>query len=114
MILINDIGKYCYIILFCQETAPASELKYFIIHDIALKYLLYDYIQKPFSQIGLTVKRRIYNYRLSRARIVENAFGILANRFRVLTSPINLATYQVYPDHWRNESKSQCFKDLKR
>ena len=97
MILINDIGKYCYIILFCQETAPASELKYFIIHDIALKYLLYDYIQKPFSQIGLTVKRRIYNYRLSRARtIVENAFGILANRFRVLTSPINLA-----PEKWK-------------
>ena len=50
-----------------------------------------QYIQKPYSQAGLTREKRIFNYRLSRARrIVENVFGILANRFRVFMTPIGL------------------------
>lgn len=39
---------------------------------------------KPYSQTGLTKEKRIFNYRLSRARrLVESAFGILATRFGV-------------------------------
>lgn len=46
---------------------------------------------KPYSQQDLTNERRIFNYRLSRARrTVENAFGILATRFGVFQKPINL------------------------
>ncbi|KAM4045321.1 uncharacterized protein ACNLHF_009133 [Anomaloglossus baeobatrachus] len=46
---------------------------------------------KPFPQKTLTNERHIYNYRLSRARrVVENAFGIMANRFRVFHTSINL------------------------
>ena len=46
-------------------------------------------IQSP----GLDNEERIFNYMLSRARrVVENAFGILANRFQVL-----LTTMQHHP-----------------
>ena len=55
-----------------------------------------EYIQKPYSQVGLTTTKRIFNYRLSRARrIVENAFGILSNRFRVFMTPVRLAPEKV-------------------
>lgn len=44
-------------------------------------------MQKPYSHRALSQEERIFNYRLSRARrVVENAFGILANRFQVLMS----------------------------
>ena len=65
-------------------------MPYIIVADEA--FPLKDYIQKSYRQTGLTTERRIYNYQLSCARqVVENAFGILANRFRVLTTAINLA-----------------------
>ncbi|KAJ8939524.1 hypothetical protein NQ314_011091 [Rhamnusium bicolor] len=44
---------------------------------------------KPYSRVSLTKEQKVFNYRLSRARrIVENAFGILASRFRIFEKPM--------------------------
>jgi len=54
-------------------------------------YPLRPYIMKPFSSRGLSASERIFNYRLSRARrTVENAFGMLANRFRIFHQTIQM------------------------
>ena len=69
-------------------------IPYMMVADDA--FPLKQYIQKPFGQAGLTNERRIFNYRLSRARrIIENSFGILANRFRIYMAPINLSPHKV-------------------
>ncbi|XP_069800081.1 putative nuclease HARBI1 [Dendropsophus ebraccatus] len=54
------------------------------------------HVMKPYPQRLLTDERRIYNYCLSRGRrVVENAFGIMGNRFRILHSPINLQPWKI-------------------
>ena len=56
---------------------------------------LKTYLLKPYAHRGLNQKERIFNYRLSRARrVVENAFGILAARFRVFRSPMEIQPHK--------------------
>lgn len=73
---------------------PGTNVKvpYVIVADDA--FLLTPRIMKPFSGRNLNSRQIIFNYCLSGARrIVENAFGILANRFRIYKSEI-LASFQ--------------------
>lgn len=65
-----------------------SQSPYVIVGDDA--FPLKTYLMKPYPGQNLTPDQRIFNYRLSRARRVsENAFGILAAKFRVFESAIH-------------------------
>ena len=59
-----------------------------IVGDAA--FPLKTYLMKLYPGTNLSLKEKIYNYRLSRARrIVENSFGILVNRFRIFEKAIS-------------------------
>ena len=48
-----------------------------------------SWLMKPFPGKGLHEQQRVYNYRLSRARrTIENAFGILSEKWRIFRKPI--------------------------
>ena len=76
---------------FPGDDRPAS---HFIAADEA--FGLKEYLIKPYPHRNLESAQIIFNYRLSRARrVVENAFGILANRFRVFFTHIALEPAKV-------------------
>lgn len=78
------------------ETLPGTDvlIPYMLVGDDA--YPLRPDLMKPYPFRNMVPEQRIFNYRLSRARrVVENAFGVLANRFRVFLTPIALVPEKV-------------------
>ncbi|XP_050676907.1 uncharacterized protein LOC126979766 [Leptidea sinapis] len=70
-------------------TGSETRVPYVIIGDEG--FGLHENLMRPFSGTHLDVNKRIYNYRLTRARrYVECAFGILANKWRVFHRPLDV------------------------
>lgn len=93
-----------------------TELPYVIVGDSA--FPLKENLMVPYPGIHeQKSKKRIYSYRLSRARrIIENVFGIMSNVFRVLRKPMALQPEKaalitrtcIYLHNFLRSSKSSC------
>ena len=74
---------------FLVESNRESEVPYIVVADDV--FPLTTYCMKPYSSQKLSDSKRVFGYRLSRARrTTKNAFGILSNQFRVLFSRMYL------------------------
>ena len=72
----------------------STTISYHVVGDDA--FPLNARLMKPYPYRNLEKDKRIFNYRLSRARrVVENAFGIFAHRWRVFLTTIKLSPEKV-------------------
>ena len=70
-------------------------IEYFLVGDDA--FTLKTGLMKPLSFNSMTHQYRVYNCKLSRARrVVKNAFGILASRFRCLLVTLPVTPQRVF------------------
>lgn len=75
-----------------ERILPGTEspkVPFFFIGDAA--FGLHKNLLRPYAGTHLTVPKKVFNYRLCRARrYVECAFGILSNKWHIFHRPINV------------------------
>lgn len=68
---------------------PGLPIPYYLIGDEA--FALSAHMMKPYPHRSAIGDEKVFNYRLSRARrIIENAFGVMSARFRILLRTMEL------------------------
>ena len=71
-----------------------NNVPYHIVTDNTLP--LSEHVMKPYTHTNLDKPESVFNYHLARSqRVVENAFGLMVNRFQVLTTTVNLSPEKV-------------------
>ena len=79
----------------------SESLPYVVVADDS--FPLKTYMMKPYAFKNLCTENRVFNYHLNRAHhVVENAFGILANKYRIF--------FNAYSRSFRNSDKSSFSK----
>lgn len=77
----------------CPKPLPGTDcqLPFVFVGDEA--FALHTHLLRPYGGHQLDEVKKIYNYRLTRARrFVECAFGILTNKWRIFHRPLNVCT----------------------
>lgn len=73
----------------CLPGTEEPKVPYFFVADAA--FGLHKHVMRPYAGTHLTIEKRIFNYRLCRARrYIECAFGILSNKWRIFHRPLNV------------------------
>lgn len=73
----------------CLPSTTSPKVPHFFLADAA--FGLHRHLLRPYAGTHLTVEKRIFNYRLCRARrYIECAFGILSNKWRIFHRPLNV------------------------
>lgn len=66
-----------------------QDLPFYLVGDDA--FPLRPNLMKPFPQLNMNLRQRVFNYRLSRCRrVIENAFGILTTKFRLFRRELTM------------------------
>ena len=111
----------------CCLPGGNKEMPYILVGDDA--FALKPYLMKPYAQQGLDAEKRVYNYMHNRARrILENLFGILANRWRFMRNllhpdvieglvsaalvPHNFLRGEVLTELWRQDLSFSAMEPL--
>lgn len=75
----------------CLSGTESPKVPYYFVADAAFGF--HKHLWRPYAGTHLTVEKRIFNYRLCRARrYIECTFGILSNKWRIFHRPLNVQT----------------------